>query len=175
MRNSLRYIVLFLFLTSLTSCITFKRNASKGSNSNYETFYINDSTMQYFIKPIEFINQNQVFIDFTFRKTKLTFSDVTMNFTFISQNKRNIEKLDLICSKIRYSIAIKKMMYKETKNNKFIYRYNTIISFNELNDFLLSAEPIIEIDNEIMKSTKKTIKMLSRIKSDLFEFELINE
>jgi len=175
MCNNFKFIILCLFIANFISCVTFKRNATKSSNTNYETFYVNDSTMQYFIKPIGFINNNEVLVDFTFRKTKSEFSEVTMNFSYLSQNKSNIEKLVLICGNIRYSYPIKKTIYKETKNSKFIYRYNAIINFTDLHDFFLSADHSIEINNEILKPSAKVIKKINIIKANLFEFELINE
>lgn len=175
MHNKLKYIILCFFLANLVSCITFKRNSSKSGSTNYETFYINDSTMQYFIKPIEFTNQNHVIVDFTFRKSKFLISDVTMNFSSISNNENNIEELDLFCNNITHLILINKMLYKEKNNNNFIRRYSTVIKYNQLSDFFLSTEMYLKVNNEIFKPSKKARNRINKIKTDLFEFELINK
>jgi len=167
----LKIILTLIFFSFLSSCITFKRNSTRKSKACYETFFINDSTMQYFIKPLEFKNSSKINIDFTFRKYNKSFSDVTMNFSCIGFQKNIVDTIYLMSNTIKYSIPVNKLMFKEMKKNIFTYRYNSITKFEILNDFFSSDNPQIQINENVYLPTKSTIKRKKQIEIQLFNFE----
>ena len=167
-----KIIILILFNFTLYSCISYKRSSTKGNIVYYETFYINDSTMQYFIKPLEFKSTSKLLIDYTFRKSNKTFSDVTMNFSYVGLQKSEIDTFLLIYDTLTNKNLINKLMYKEVINNSYIYRYNSTIKYIDLNKFLSSDNYKIKIKDEIFLPSKSTIKKIKKIKLNLFDFEL---
>lgn len=167
-----KIIFLLLLMFTMVSCITFKRSSTKGSNTYYETFYINDTTLQYFIKPIEFQNSSKFIADFTFRKSKQNISDITMNFSCVGKQKMEIDTVYLISDNRTYSIPINKLLFKELQKNIYTYRYGTTITFNNFNDIFSSVNPKIQVNDNIYLPTKKTYKNINKIKIYLLDFEL---
>lgn len=165
-------IILVFFALNFHSCIGMKKNASKKSKSYYETFYINDSTLQYFIKPIEFKGNSAISIDFTFRKTNLEFSNVVVNFSIFSEKKLNITDFKLIADKKQYHLKQIDLLYKEKKKDKYIYRYTSELEYDKTETFFNSTISTINLTNSHLLPTNKSKKAIKLLKNDFFGFIL---
>jgi len=165
------FLLLIVFFCS-TSCISIRKGSTKGAELDYESFFINDSTTQYFIKPLDFIGDKQFSCDFTFRRSGSVNSETTMNFSCFSTFNQPIDTVYLITSSNRYLIINSKLLYKERIEKSFHYRYSTTISFGQLKEFFQSPQQGVLIDQSYLKMKPATRKKINRIKTNLFEFEL---
>ena len=170
-------IIKFLVIISIinVSCVGMKHQASNKSQSvNYETFYINDSTMQYFIKPLMFKaeNKDKTEVDFTFRSSAGDVNQVTMNFSIISNTKQPKTEFILLKGDTLHKVTVDKKLYQELKDNKCVYRYSSTLPYADLNDFLTSDTYVLEVNKEKLFPTKATQKKVEDIILKLFEFEL---
>jgi len=171
MNKIVSILLYFLVLIIIsTSCIGIKMNASKNSKSYYETFHINDSVMQYFIKPMQFKGKLNLKADFTFKKISNRFSTVTMNFSVISNEDTPLELIQ-INSTERDSIRKINLLFKEKKKSKYKYRYTSNISYMSLYDFFSQEHQIINYNNNILLPTVKSKKIINRLYNNLFRFE----
>lgn len=171
---SSRSLLLLMLILSLlfSSCLTLKKRSTKGIEQDYESFFINDSTTQYFIKPLDF-NGNDLFsCDFTFRKSGSAYSEITMNYTCINQDNHQPDTIYLVTESHHYLIAHNKLLFKERTEKNFQFRYSTNISFDQLKDFLTAPSPKVLIDRQPYQPRPSTRKKMSRIKTYLLEFEL---
>ena len=173
-------MIRFLFVHSISlilvlntvSCIGFKKNASNSSSVYYETFFINDSTLQYFIKPVTFKNKEKVIVDFTFRKSKESFSNIVMNFSFFSKNKWNIDHIHLWSENGVVEIGEMKVLFKEKKNKEFVYRFSTMVNYEDLKEFFISENHRFIVNETYFYPVKSSNKKIKYLKDDLFEFVL---
>ncbi|MDD2996960.1 MAG: hypothetical protein PHP99_12230 [Paludibacter sp.] len=174
MKNKLQLVLLFLITFSLGSCVTFKKSKSKGALSYYESFFINDSTTQFHIKPIEIKEQEEtILVDFTFRKSANIGSDVTMNFSVLSKKNIPLQKqIQLLANDSAFQIQNLKLLYKEKKKNQYHYRYNSTIAFENFIYLFKNPNWKMELDKILFAPTKKSEKKLNRINNDLIEFQL---
>ena len=76
------------------SCIGIKGSGKGGKYVSYETYFINDSTIQYFIKPLKFKNKDFIFeVDFTYREIHNEGDGVTSNFTIIHEKQYDFNEI----------------------------------------------------------------------------------
>ena len=141
-----------------------------GIKSGYESFYINDSTDQYFIKPLDFIGAVTLEADFTFRKVQNAFSDVVMNFTIVSDVPQKPGQLLLQTEAVSASVNSIKSIYSEKKKDDFVYRYTSLINYSVLRDFFLSENPLISYNEQVLFPSNKSARAISSLRSGLFEF-----
>jgi len=174
MTNGLLKLSIFLFIGGLiTSCIGFKNGASRKGQAHYETFFINDSTIQYFIKPLPFEGEVAVTADFTFRKMKNNFSQVALNFTIVSAKPETMETFYLISHEANEKLSEVDLIYKEKIKDHYKYRYTSHISFSAMKNFITEDDTRIKYNNHVLTPTKKSKKAIDLLVADLFEFELL--
>ena len=173
MNKSVSIFLCLLMCSTSISCISFKKNASKKSNSHYETFFINDSTMQYFIKPIDYKGQVDIQLDFTFRKINTIFSDVKLNFSVFSDTPNPIKSLNFYPND-SINISNIELMFKEKRKKKYVYRYTTIVSYLSLKDFFSKKYIEVSYNDNTLTPTKKSKNIIEKLNADLFNFELLN-
>ena len=121
--KKLNNIIIISFAFLFFSCgIKPKSNSNSQLNGVsgdfYTSFYKEDGSTIYFIRPLEFLSDNEKLIaDFTFLKKNDTIEDVTINFSILSTNKIASSNLNEI--KIN-ELLIKdyKILYNEPKSSK---------------------------------------------------------
>ncbi len=156
----------------IVACVGTKPKAGKGKKQCYESFFINDSTMQYFIKPITFKNADQkVVIDFTFRKSGNTFSAVTTNFTYFTENKTTLNSFSLAGDSIIYQAKSQKMLYKERDKKRIKYRYSTMFDYKTVRKSFLSGDLFLIINRDLkFYPTRRSSGRIEKINAFIFDF-----
>lgn len=171
--NKIIVTSLIVFLSILVSCkpaIGQNSNNSEKSSSiskNYISYFVNDSTMLYFIKPLKFYSDKSLIKpDFTFNKVKNKTANVTMNFSIITVSKIALNEI----KSIKFNnIAIEnyKILFNEFSNNKNEIRITTPLDVNEF--VKMDENSFFEIETVNIKSNnkpdKKTFKILRNIKN----------
>ncbi len=173
-------VLFFVFIYSLvnvlfSACLPFNKKSSKNAKSYYETFFINDSTFQYFIKPIDFYGSGKLTVDYSFRKIKRDYSHVTLNFSFISNKKNEITTLQIVTDSAENSVYDIKLLFKEKQNDNYLYRYTSKINVTSVRKMFNAKECKIFINNiSLLTPTKKSKNKIKYINNNLFGFELSN-
>jgi len=155
MNKILFLTLLIVSFTILSSCGLFESN---NISKHYQTFYIGPDTTQYFIHKLEHKSDISTFeSDYTFRQFKDSLSQVTMNFTYSTQEPLkagiNIVIADLVLNDLQ-------RLFFELKNSGYIYRYSVNLSVEEFYS-IFDAElsnVIIKSDNysDILYETRKS-------------------
>lgn len=164
------FLIASVLLTA--ACAGTKQKARKGNAQCFESFYINDSTMQYFIKPITFnSNDKQIIIDFTFRKSGNTFSKVTTNFTYLTEAKADLTNLYIACDSVTYKADNKKPLYKERNKKTIKYRYSTIFDYEAIRQSFLCGNLYLIVNSDIIFSpTRRSVKRIEKLNTYIFDF-----
>ena len=176
LKNCSKIIILFsaLAFLLLLSCKPSMGNKSssggeKSSNigNYYTSYFVNDSTMLYFIKPMKFTATNSfISSDFTFNKIHNKTQNVTMNFSVITPNKISINSI----KKIKFNnkeIEGYKILFNESNNKKSEIRFSSSLiteDFTKLDENAYFEITTIDLQS-VNKPTKKTSKVLKDIKN----------
>ncbi|WP_310555644.1 hypothetical protein [Flavobacterium sp.] len=140
---------------------------SSSIGNHYTSFFVNDSTMLYYIKPMRFNSINSyVNVDFTFNKIQNKTKEATMNFSIITPVKISISSI----KKIKFNdkeIQNYKILYNESKNKKSEMRISSSLNTDEF--MKLDENSYFEITTtdlvSIHKPSKKTYKILKQVKN----------
>lgn len=164
-------VIAFLLLLSCKPSMGNKSSSGGDKSSNignyYTSYFVNDSTMLYFIKPMKFMAPNSsISSDFTFNKIHNKTQNVTMNFSVITPNKISINSI----KKIKFNnkeVEGYKILFNESNNKKSEIRFSAPL---KTEDFIkLDENSYFEISTidlqSINKPTKKTSKVLKNIKN----------
>lgn len=164
-----------LALLVLASCVGGAgRRASKATFFGLvEDFFINDSTMQYFIKPVSFQNQkDEVAIDFTFRKSKSNFSKCVANFSVIGVKPREATSIDLVSGTQKIRLSNLSMLFKEVSKGKFITRYSSEVAYEDLRMVFDHKIALALNGDQNFTPSKKTVSNVMKIKESFMDFVL---
>ncbi len=121
-----KYIVLLWGLTVFVMLLNI--SCSPSSNSLYETFYVGDEGIQYYIRPLSFTgtDDSELQMDFTLRYRTVIKDSSIINLTIISD--KAYKSLDSIVIKNDSANVVMKnfsTMYIERSGNNFSSRFTT--------------------------------------------------
>lgn len=175
-RNYSRLFIL-LIVPALTGCFSVKTSSSKSNPAVYQTFYVGDAGMQYFIKPLTFEEENghneRLHVDFTFRyKTEIKDS-ATINFSI--ESSAILKSANRIVIKgVDYETVSSKavLVFNEKRKDIFVSRFTAKVNLKELALTLNSTDPtkiLATADTgHIYLPTKKTKRHLLYLKDNVF-------
>lgn len=168
-------LVIFIALFHI-GCSSIKPASVKSGKNLYETFFVGEDGMQYFLKPLLFINQadgSKLKLDITFRYKDQIKDSAILNFTI--QSPKIFKHLDFIEIKnSSFSIAQQhiELLFNEINKNDFLSRFSTKTSLENLNKLYQNNDWIIEIKNNkqtyVFKASKKTTKSIDILREKLF-------
>jgi len=152
LKTSILFSLFLCVFLLLISCGGIKPGGGKSGKILYETFYVGEQGMQYFIKPLVFESKDsELLLDITFRYKDKVQDSATLNFsvkgkdlikqidTFIISTTTNDSIFSVQSDKIEY-------MFAERKKDEYVSRFSTKM-------------PLIEIQKLFKNSTwKATIK-----------------
>lgn len=132
--NKLIFIPIVFLL--LQSCFSVKPGVKKSGKKLYETFYIGEEGMQYFIKPILLSNKEddeELKIDFTFRYKDIIRDSAIVNFSVYSNVKpKTLDSLRLKSTSSNILNTDIEILYKDKKKDVYVYRYSTKIELKKV-------------------------------------------
>lgn len=166
-------ISLLLFaLSALVACAGFKGNASKYSGAHYAEFFVNDSTSQYFIKPLDFAGTGDLRIDFTFRKVKQAFPPVVVNLSILTEQPVSVREILLRAGSATLSPQDMQLLFKEKQKKYYVQRYSLVIPYEELQLFFAAAAPAVLVNEAAYSPTNKSARIMADLNRDFFGFVL---
>lgn len=167
------FLYIFCFIVNI-GCFSLKPAAEKSGKNLFETFYVGEEGLQYFIKPL-FLENNEhkqkVFIDYTFRyKNKVTLQDsVITNISIIGQYSllNKVNYISLNNSKCKVSLNNIKLLFNEKHKDYYSQRLTSKISLLELQQFFSDNDWYINIQSEKVEmrytTTSRTKKRIKNI------------
>lgn len=172
-----RNLTLFILISIsffLAGCLSIKPSGVKSGKNLFETFYVGDDGIQYFIKPLLFENiqnKEEIHVDFTFRYKDKVKDSVIVNLSFQSYNiLRIIDSLFISNANQRISSKNNKLLFNEKRKGLIISRFTTKFSLTEFsgmfdnNDWKIIVYKNKTYDTFFSKSkTKKAIKKLQEM------------
>lgn len=174
--------LLFLFLLlSISSCITFHVRSTKSAKKLYEEFFIGQGVMQYFVKPLEFKNNEySLNIDFTFRDTTHATSLVITNFSiFLKDKSEKIDSLGFQFDNSKVNFINPTQLYIDFNKKQYIKRFTSYVKYDDMKSFFYSENLTIFIySNNLLKilyPTKKTNKNIEILKIKVFDMIELNK
>lgn len=163
---------LYLFIVLLfNSCFSIKPATTKTGKNLWEEFFVSPGVIQYFIKPLSFQNNEDLFkVDFTFRNGS---DSVTVNFTLEEQNSiTSPDRIYFLTNNDSVKIRSTQTLLNEKSSKKFKLRKTGKISFVEFKQMLAEDKWIVSLllDSETKKyyPTNKTTRHLQLLKNNLF-------
>ena len=170
-------VLFFLIICGLlSSCVGLKPGASKSTNKLFETFFLGEKGIQYFIKPLAYSNsatKEEVFIDFTFRHKDEIKDSATVNFTLLSSTAfREVDNLMLINDAQRVEASDISLIFIENYKKGFRSRFTTKVPLSKLKALFEGGVWDIKLkkgnNQDSYFPNKKTAKSLGEIKATLF-------
>ena len=178
MKNIFYFLLSAFLIFFMTSCGGIKPSGTKSASSLYETFYVGEAGIQYFIKPLRFesATKSSVETDFTFRvKKEIQPRDsVIVNFSlFSSKVIKEIDSLVIQSNGKRCVLPYKEYIYTEKEGNLFVSRFSTKGKLSSLETVFQDANWEIllyssETKKEKFNISNKTEKKIMKINSNLF-------
>lgn len=171
---------LFFFTFSiLISCGGIKPAGGKSGKNLYETFYVGEEGMQYFIKPLPFESKNsELFLDITFRHKDKVQDSATINFSIKGKDLiKQIDTLTLftVTNNIAFSLPSSKIeyMFSERQKDDYVSRFSTKMPLIEIQKLFKNSEwkAILkskEISTKEYVSTSSTQKKIQKLNQNIF-------
>jgi hypothetical protein len=172
-------------LSSLTICICallfscggMKPGGGKSGKSLYETFYVGEEGIQYFIKPLAFKDDDsELLLDITFRHKDRVQDSATLNFSIRgSELIKQIDTLILSNSQLSSSITASNIEYLFAERTKRGYtsRFSTKLDLIHLEKLFENSDWTLNTDSkEILRkryiSTSSTKKNIEKLNQNIF-------
>ena len=167
-RNPALYLFIVLLLNS---CFSVKPATTKTGKNLWEEFFLSPGVIQYFIKPLSFQNNEDLFqVDFTFRNGS---DSVTVNFTLEEQNAiTSPDQIYFFTNNDSVRISSTQTLLKEKSKKKFKLRQTGKISYLELKQMMADDNWVVSLSNNLETKkyypTNKTTRYLQVLKNNLF-------
>jgi hypothetical protein len=169
-------IIFSLFF--IAGCVGIKPASSSKANRYFETFYVGEEGIQYFIKPIAFTGENNSTLlgDFNFRSAGDSTSDVIFNFSIKSEEfYKNIDSLVLKNESFSVQANGISLTYNES-GKQYTSRFtSTIPGGRNIIDLFSSENWEIEVysnqsPNTFSSEKRKTQRKILSLREHLFIF-----
>lgn len=177
--NILRRIAgaLFPLLAVLlfTQCFHVKPGTQKGGKSLYETFFVGDQGVQYFIKPIAFSNEqnNKLVADITFRHKKEVKDSAIINFTLLHPNPvKQIDSLEIKNGSYKFTAKNVTLLFVERDGKEYNSRHSLKTSLLNVKNIFADKSWVITVyapgNTSIYTSGNSTQKKIGLLNLDVF-------
>jgi hypothetical protein len=159
-----------------TGCISVKPTGQKSAKKLYESFFVGEEGLQYFIKPLDFNAQatDILLLDITFRYKNAIRDTTFVNFSFV--DKAVINKVDsLRITNNSDTIVLKKMQKLFVERNKkgFRSRYTSRVLLSDITMLFKDSNWQLTLYGEA-KTTVYTAPKGTKKNIDKLEFEIFS-
>ncbi|MBN2662898.1 MAG: hypothetical protein JXR68_04550 [Bacteroidales bacterium] len=170
--------LLFACMFLFSSCIGVKFKGKKSPKQFYEVFYMEQDVLQYFIKPIDFKGDDNIFrVDFTFRDSSSNTSLVTTNYSIYSPEVvKQIDSSFFVVNNQKIKLKNPDRLFIDLRKTIYQIRYSSVIEYDGLVK-ITSSDPefwaYYNGSKHVFYPTKRTYNILSNVKTqiiDIIEF-----
>lgn len=167
-----------IVVLSLLSCAGIKPASSSKANRLFETFFVGDEGIQYFIKPIAFQGENdsELLGDFNFRSRGDSTSEVIFNFSIRSDVfYKDIDSLTITSQSHQATTSLVTLTYNES-SKQYVSRFtSTLPSGRHIIDLFGSSDWRIDIYSKekhmhFTSENRKTQRKILSLQEHLFVF-----
>ncbi len=160
-------------LIIIFGCSGIKPSTTKSGSELYETFFISEGVMQYFIKPLEFKNdtKEEMMLDITFRHKSDTPAHLKMS--FITDDVLNTTD-SLKIANDNHEVVLKNMniMFKERGKKKYKSRFSADTTLSDVTKLFKNKNWFITIYAKDYSNSfspiNKTSKSITKLNHEIF-------
>lgn len=176
--NRLTFAGIAIFAAILiSSCAGIKPGSTQSAKNLYTTFFVGDEGLQYFIKPLEFKNENgeEFIMDVTFRYKEEVTGDADFRFTYIGQSMiKKVSQLQFENKTGAWTAEEVELVFVELVNKSYQSRQSAKLSLSDTQALFSSPEWVIKMTAEggemhEFRPKRKTQKAINRLYSHIFE------
>lgn len=177
MKNSQLFkIFAAVLIAAASACGGMKPGGASAGNKLYETFFVGEEGSQYFIKPLEFKNdqKEKVIMDFTLRYKDDIKDSALVNFTIISED--NIKSVDQIL--LENGVVSSKnqkinLLFVKRESDGFHCRFTFKTPLTEITELFSNSDWKVTTstgaNNKIFYPTSKTQKSIEALNYNVFQ------
>jgi hypothetical protein len=130
MTSAVHFLPLFAACTLAvlaTGCYSMKRGGTKSEGKLYETFFVGEEGMQYFIKPFFVGNKSDAAVlDITFRYKSEVKDSATVNVSFLGNEPfKTADSIAIASTTGRVRLDVQKHMFSEKAKKGYTSRFAT--------------------------------------------------
>ena len=159
------------------SCAGIKPGSTRSATNLYTTFFVGDDGLQYFIKPLEFKNDNgeELIMDVTFRYKDEVTGDADFRFTYIGQSMiKKVNQLQFENKVGAWTAEAVELVFVERVNKNYQSRQSAKLGLSETQTLFSSHEWVVKMTAEggevhEFRPKRKTQKAINRLHSNIFE------
>lgn len=168
-------ILVFIFITAFTGCLTIRPGAVKSGKNLYITYGIENSTI-YFIKPLDLFQQKtkgSASLDFTFKYSNVTDDTTSIKISIFDQEV--IKQVDSVKIEGENNFIIShsvRHMFSDRAYKQYVNRFEILVPlFLTKNLFDAQHWKLTVFNNGMSKvylSSNNTDKNIKRLKKNIF-------
>jgi len=175
----IKYIA-FIIILLFSSCYGIKFNGKKSAKKHYEVFFIDQGVLQYFVKPLEFKGDDEVFsVDFTFRDSVNYFSSVTTNYSIFTENPiKQVDSAFFVTNNEQIKLHNCERFFINIKKKTYQIRNSCTITYSQLIEITANETEFwayYEGQKHVFIPTKKTSNILQGIKTQVIDIIELNK
>ncbi len=159
----------------LQGCFALRPASTRSGKHLYETYYLGENRIQYFIKPLEFMNaeDEELFMDITFRYSQGKQDTATMNLSLITDRMtRKLDSIKISAANYSFTVSPWKHMFSETEKKRFEYRATSLCPVTVLRTLFSSNAWEItafgDLSDPVFLPAGKTAASINRICQGVF-------
>lgn len=174
--NVFRCLSILTLTIFLSSCKGIKPGSNKSGKKLFETFFVGDEGIQYFIKPLTFVDSldQELILDATFRYKDQIKDSSTVNFSLLKKDIfKGIDSLFLVNEVSSVRIREVGFLFTERKKDLIVSRFTSKVSLHDLNQLFKNPKWSVIIFKDGFgyryKSSKSAEQKIERIKYEVFD------
>lgn len=173
----IRCSILYFVVISLTGCLSVKPGSTKSGLKYYESFFVGEEGIQYFIKPLELSsnNGNSITLDFVFRYKDKTDSPVTVNYSILGDNViKRVDNILISNSEINIRLTDNKFLFNEKNDEDFISRFSSTTTLDSLirlfkdQNWSITFNTPTDTSGKIYYTNQKSEKAIASLYNNVF-------
>lgn len=169
-------LILMLFILGLASCQNSGVNKyARGSEKLFETFFSGDDGIQYFIKPFELAENEEMKMncDITFRYKKELKDSALFNVSILAPyNIKDLDAVKMSNGHAEMHSGHSELLFNELTNKGYISRHSVKFALAEVREMFRHPKWKVEVDSkhgkEILHSKAKSDKKIQQLNAGLF-------
>lgn len=171
-----KLVSFILLLLMFSGCLSIKPSTTKSGKNYFDTFYVGEEGVQYFIKPVLFKDEKSnedLILDITFRYRNEIKDSAVVNFSIKSSIiYKTIDSLKISNKDIEIKSDKVELLFNEKNKTGFTSRYSTKFSLKEIKEMFNNGawEMTIYNQNQITRyePQRKTISAINAVRDNIF-------